>query len=136
MTLKIYCDTNIFLDYLEQRSDNIRPLYEFAYLFFSKGWNCHFNIVVSDWLMEELKRHQTDEKIEEVLGEFKKKNKVIFVKREKSDMDKARSMGDNWDDALHAVLAKKADADFLVTRNLRHYVGCETLVRVVLPEFI
>lgn len=136
MTLKIYCDANIFIDYFDERSDNIRPLKDFAFEFFSRGWNCAFELIISDWLKTELRRHLEDKQINEIFNRFKEKNKLIIVKEEKEDREKARKISKHWDDALHAILAKKANADFLTTRNIPHYAGCEHLVKIVFPEFI
>src|SRR3990167_2547283 len=64
--LKVYCDANIFIDYFGKRTDGLRPLDEFAWAFFSKGWNCAFHLIVSDWLITELRKHLREEKIKEV----------------------------------------------------------------------
>ena len=137
MTLKIYCDTNIYIDYFDERTDNIRPLKDFAFNFFSKGWNCEFKLIISDWLLKELKNHLTGEQIEEIFGEFRKKDKLISIEEEKGDREKAKSISkENWDDALHAILANKSKADYLTTRNIKDYAGCENLVQIVFPEFI
>lgn len=136
MTSKVYCDTNIFKDYLDERTDKLRPLKDFAFLFFSKGWNCTFKLIISGHLMDELKRNLKEDQIEEVLNRFRKKDKLIFVKEKPGDKEKARSISEHPDDALHAILANRAGADYLATRNRPHYAGCEHLVEIVFPEFI
>ena len=113
MVKKVYCDTNIFIDFFDKRTDRLRPLNQFAFQFFSKGWNCAFSLVVSDWLLEELRRHLKEEQIQEIFEMFKSKNKLIFIKEEQGDRIKAYELSNHWDDALHAVLARKAGADFL-----------------------
>ena len=67
---------------------------------------------------------------------YREKGKLILVHKGKGDRKKARDTSEHWDDALHAILAKKAGADYLATRNIRHYEGCEEIIQVVLPEFI
>ena len=136
MVLKVYCDANIFIDYFDERSDKLRPLKDFAFEFFSKGWNCSFNLIVSDWLLLELKRYLEDKQIDEVLDKFKRNNKLILIKEEAGDKDKARKISEHWQDSLHAILASKAQADYLATRNIKDFSGCEELVKVVFPEFI
>lgn len=133
---KVYCDANVFIDYFHERSDYIRPLKDLAFNFFSKGWNCAFKLVVSDWLLTELRKHLKEEQIEDILSEYRKKGKLIEITEEKGDRDKAGSMSEHWQDALHAILANKAGADFLATRNVRDYEGYEKLVKIVFPEFI
>lgn len=134
--VKIYCDTNIFIDYFNERTDRLRPLKDFAFEFFSKGWNCSFELIISDWLLKELRNHLKEEQIQEVLNMYRDKNKLHTVYEKFGDRIKAREISEHWDDALHAILANKAGADFLATRNIRHYENCEELVQIILPEFI
>ena len=136
MDLKVYSDANIFKDYFDERSDKIRPLKDFAIEFFSRGWNCEFKLIVSDWLLDELRRHLKEEQINEILDRFKEKNKLIFVKEEKGDKDKAKKISKHWQDPLHAILANKTGADYLATRDMKGFYNCKGLVEVVFPEFI
>ena len=136
MTVKVYCDANIFIDYFDDRSDTLRPLKDFAFEFFSRGWNCNFSLVISDWLETELLRHLKKEQINQIFNNFKEKDKLIMVKEERGDREKAKKISSHWQDPLHAILAKKAGADFLATRNIKDFSGCEDLVEIVLPEFI
>lgn len=136
MSSKVYCNANIFKDYADERTDRLRPLKDFAYEFFRKGWDCNYKLIISDWLLTELRRYMKEEKIQEILKPFKEKNKLIVVNEKEGDRKKARSISRHWDDALHAILANRAGADYLVTRNIDHYGGCEKLVRIVFPEFI
>ncbi len=136
MCIKVYCDSNIFIDYFDERQDKIRPLKDFAFEFFSRGWNCEFKLVISDWLIEELERHLEKNQMDEIFNAFKNKEKLIFVKEEKQDKENAKKISKHWDDALHAILANRAKADYLATRNIRHYEGCDKLVNVQLPETI
>lgn len=136
MSLKVYCNVNIFKDYADERVDNIRPLKDFAFEFFRRGWNCEFKLIVSDWLMKELRNNLKEEKIQEILKPFEEKDKLIFVKEEKGDREKAKSISGHWQDPLHAILANRKDADYLTTRDIQGYAGCEHLVKIVFPEFI
>jgi len=136
MCLKVYCDTNVFIDYFQERTDRLRPLKDFAFEFFSRGWNCAFHLIVSDWLLEELRRHLKEEQIQEIFDMYKKKNKLIFTKEETGDRRKAKELSRHWGDALHAILANKAGADYLATRNIKDYANLQNLVEIVLPEFI
>src|SRR3989338_10680059 len=99
--LKVYCDANIFIDYFGKRTDGLRPLDEFAWAFFSKGWNCAFHLIVSDWLITELRKHLREEKINEVIAIYKNKGKLIFVKEGPGDREKAGSISQHWQDPLH-----------------------------------
>ena len=134
--IKVYCDANIFMDYFNEREDYLRPLSNFAFEFFSKGWKCAFKLVVSDWLLFELRKYLKEEQIEEIFGEYRRKDKLIIVKEDSLDRQNAKNISEHWQDALHAILAKKANADFLATRNIKDFDGCENLVKIVLPEMI
>lgn len=132
---KVYCDTNIFLDYFFDRKDRLRPLADFAFEFFSKGWNCRFNLIVSDWLMTVLRKYLSQSQVDAILNRFKDKKKLIFVEMQDGDIEESKRY-ENPDDALHAILARKASADYLATRNIKDYDDCEDLVRIILPEFL
>ncbi|MFH1649092.1 MAG: PIN domain-containing protein [Candidatus Woesearchaeota archaeon] len=134
--MRVYCDTNVFLDYLLDRSDSLRPLNDFAFLFFSKGWNCAFELVVSEWLMHELSLHVEKSKVSSLIEEFSSRSKLIHVKQDKSDWENAKHLSNHPDDALHAILAERAECSFLVTRNLRHFESVGHLCRIVPPEFV
>ena len=53
--MKVYVDTNVFIDLIKEDSSKTRAI--FAYEFFRKGWNCAFELIVSDWTRSELNRH-------------------------------------------------------------------------------
>lgn len=48
--MKIYLDTCIYLDYLMDRKDNLRPLGEFAFQLLKRTFECEFEIIISDGL--------------------------------------------------------------------------------------
>jgi len=134
--LLLYVDTNIYLDMIEQRSDKLRPLGDFAFNFFADGWNCKFKLVISQHLIDELKRNVSDKrKYEEIFDIFDKKKKLIFVKEEVEDRKTAKKHKEE-NDALHAILAKRAGVTYLVTRNSEDYSDCQSIVTVVLPEYV
>lgn len=133
--MKVYCDANIFMDYFIDREDYIRPLKDFAFEFFSRGWNCAFELIISDVLVSELKKHLPKEKFESIFNNFKEKNKLVYMKSEDADRREAKKKR-NSEDAIHAVLAKKANAKYLATRNFKHFEDCGDLVAIVFPEYI
>src|SRR3989344_9257597 len=104
MSERIYIDTNIYMDYCDRRSDNIRPLYEIAYDIFRRTLECEFDIVVSDWIMKELGDNiKNSQSLNIILAELKQRNKLVYVEstyREKSNAHEFQ----NWKDALHAIV--------------------------------
>ena len=136
--MKIYCDTNIYLDYLLGRTDYLRPLNEFAYEIFRRIDEGEFNLIISDHLLYELENNIDDEnKITELLKPLHKKGRIIKVTKTREDILKAKEISKkHWKDALHAILANKAKAIYLLTRNIPDYIGCEHLVEIKFPESI
>jgi len=135
-TMKVYCDTNVFINYFG-KNHNTKLQKDLAYEFFSRGWNCHFELIISDWLLKELRNHLDEKEIQEILEEYRSKNKLYEVHVKKGDWDKAHEISNHPDDALHAILANRADANYLTTQNIKHFnEKCNDLVEVCLPEFI
>jgi predicted nucleic acid-binding protein len=132
--LKVYCDANVYLDLFLNRKDSIRPLGHFAFEFFSRGWNCLFALVVSDLVVEELEKYASKKDIEDILGYFKERNKLIFVKCSDEDIKEAKKLSKNWKDALHAVIASKNKCDYLITRDFKHFSDFQSIVGIKHPE--
>jgi len=61
--MKIYFDTNVYLDFLEDRSDSLKPLGELAHQAFLRGLDCEYFIVISDLVIEELRKRVSAEDI-------------------------------------------------------------------------
>lgn len=136
--MRVYCDTNIYLDFFLGRTDYLRPLDEFAYQIFRRVENGELTLIVSDHLLYELKNNLEDHnKITELLQPLIKKGRVIQVSKTREDVEKAKVISkENWKDALHAILAHKAKAVYLLTRNVKDYAGCEHLIEIKFPENI
>ena len=135
MTEKIYLDTNIYLDYFENRHDNIRPLGFFAYNLIRRCIEGKFKIVVSDWIVEEFGKIGDPRKIDDLIKTLKKQGSLILVKSNSQDLSKSRKYK-NKPDALHALLAIKACADYFVIRNTKDFLDFQNLISIVLPENI
>lgn len=134
--MKIYCDTNIFIDYFG-KNHNSELSRELTINFFSRGWNCAFELIISNWLLKELRNHLSEKEIQEILDEYRSKNKLHEVNTEKGDWNKAREISNHPDDALHAILANREGADFLTTNNIKHFnQKCRELIIVSLPEYV
>lgn len=136
--MRIYCDTCIYLDLFEGRKDYLRPLDEFAYQIFRRVENGEFTLIISDHLLYELENNLDDKsKITELLEPLNKKGKIIKVTKTREDILKAKEISqENWKDALHAILANKAKAVYLLTRNIKDYADCKHLVEIKFPKNI
>lgn len=130
----IYLDTNIYMDYFLIREDRLRPLSDFAFELLRKTFECEYKIAISDWLLFELEKNNVPvEKINELLKDLKDLNKLVKVERKDEDVTKAERYK-NWKDALHAILAKKSGAVYLVTRNVEDFFDVQDLIEIKLPE--
>jgi len=135
MPEKIYLDTNIYLDYFENRHDNIRPLGFFAYNLIRRCIEGKFKIVISDWVVEEFGKVGNQCKIDDLIKTLKKQDSIIIVKTNSQDLLKSKEYK-NWTDALHIILAIKAGADYFVTRNTKDFLNFQNSINIVLPENI
>jgi predicted nucleic acid-binding protein len=135
--MKVYCDTCVYIDALdlnpEKSRDRIRPLSEFAWGFFTKVDKGEYVLVTSDWVFEEFSRVVgSDEQLKTLLAGIKNK---IHVEKTSRDVAEARKITkNNTADAIHVILAKKAGAFILTTRNIRDFAEFEGLIEISLPE--
>jgi predicted nucleic acid-binding protein len=108
-----------------------------------KAWNLFCRVAYEDFtLLVSLKT------LEEIQGELKDlsslrmlfeilKHKIIKIDYCKEELDEAERLDmENRNDALHAILAHKHGAKYLVTRNTAHFKGFSDLIQVILPEAI
>ncbi len=132
--MRIYVDTNIYLDYFESRGDGIRPLQEFAFQVFRRAFECEFEIVVSDWLLRELQFNiRTKTKADLLFAELLEKGKLLYIMKTIDD-EKEASKYKNSKDAMHAVIAKRTKCKFIVTRNITDFLCFSGLIQPKLPE--
>ncbi|MBU4246610.1 MAG: PIN domain-containing protein [Nanoarchaeota archaeon] len=133
MSIKIYCDTNIYLDYLLNRNNLFgKNIGDRAFSVFNRSLSCEFEIIVSSWTLVELKNKVEFGQINTLFSFLKRK--IVKVEHTPEDIEKAKILSAHFQDALHAILANKAGASFLITRDLKGFLAYETLVKVKLPE--
>lgn len=133
--MKLYLDTNIFLDYLLGRKDKFRDLSLIAFEFFRRIIKEEHEIIISDLLIKELEFNIDQNKINNILTWLSKENKIIKIRTEKEDRTQANIITKkyklHYSDCLHSTLAKKAKADYIITRNIKDFPD---LVKTILPE--
>lgn len=131
----VYVDTNIFIDFLKDR-DSVtgRDLGAVSEKFFDRVLKGEFCIVVSSWMEEELYNHVSESDAKMLFSTLE--DNMEKISYDEDDKEYVKNLDeDNWDDALHAVLADKADADVLVTQNITDYTGI-SLINVRKPSDI
>ena len=131
-------DTNIYIDYFDGRVDNLRPLGEFAFNLLKRVLECEFQIIISSLVLDELEYNTYKENMLSLIKDLKDKNKLLIIDVNEEDIKNANKVKKerktSYNDTLHAVLANRIKADFLVTRNLKDFEELLDLVKVVLPE--
>lgn len=136
MTVRVYVDANIYLDYFEDRADGLRPLGEFAFQIFKRALECEFEIVVSDWLIQELNKKITSKtKADLLFAELTKNKKLLYVLKSYDDFRKAK-VYENFNDAMHAIIAQRTKCKFIVTRNITDFLCFSGLIQPKLPEHV
>ena len=137
--MKVFVDTNIFLDFYFDRKDLILPLGEFAFQFFKRAIECKFFIIICDSVIEELCRvlNLKEKELNETLFfDLIKENKIRKINfsemqvKEASDLSKDNLIP--FTNALFAVLARDNNA-ILISRD-KHYYKIENIVEVRKPE--
>ena len=138
MSELIYIDTNVFMDHFDGRVDKLRPLGEFAFQLLKKAVECKFDIIISTLVLKELIYNSYKNQIEILLPSLDEKGKIFRAEITQEDVEKARKICNerrtHYNDTLHAVIANKMRAKYLVTRNIRDFVELQDLVNVVFPE--
>ena len=136
--VRIYCDTNIYIDVFQNREVKYRDLGALARSIFSRSLDCEFELIISDWLLYELGKHIDSNKITEFFIDFKKKNKLVKINKSDEDVEIAKKLASSnpethFQDVLHQILAKKMNAKYLITRDSHGFVeGLE----VIFPEYV
>lgn len=137
MSKKIYLDTNIYLDYLLERKNLFNAdMSEKAFSVFHRTFLCEFEIVLSDWCAEELLKTIQPDKVLFLMELLKAKKKLHLVKCSENDKEYAKSLSSHYHDPLHAILAKKGNAEFVVTRDKIGFQCAENILKAYLPEEI
>jgi len=131
--MRVYVDTNVFIDYFAKRKDRFRDLGLMAYEFFRRMIKEENKIIFSDLLLKEVEFGAKEEEIESIIIWIG--DNIIRVKTTSEDKLLAEKMSKKlrlpYSDCLHSVLARKVNADYLITRNVKDFPD---LVPVVLPE--
>jgi len=130
--MKVYVDTCVYVNLFGD--DETKSA--LAYHFFSKGWNCDFELVISDWVRSELKRKGYDSEYPLLFQQFKSKNKFHFVEHTKKELKLAKSKSKHWQDYLHYLIAKKACCDKIITLDRDFISSFSPIFDITYPENI
>ncbi len=136
MTEKIYLDTNIYLDYFENRHDNIRPLGEWALKLINIIIENKEFILYSNLIVKELEIKYSKEEINKIFEIIYKRNLLLKVAISSSQVKEAaiscKKRKVAFGDALHAILARDNKA-VMVTRD-KHFFEFVDIAEIKKPE--
>lgn len=92
---------------------------------------CEHNVIISDWTLKELEIKKRLSSARILLKILEKK--TIKVRKTEEDEEMARSQNpNNVQDELHCILARRAKADYIVTRNTNDFKNSK--VPTIKPE--
>ena len=122
--MRLYVDTNVYLYYIGfNEGYGFIDYKEISTRFFAKVLDKNYEVVLSDWVKEELikvlKRENLDLSVFEEL--FTNLNIVPFSYTYE-DIDLSKKLNsNNWQDMLHIILAKKSNSLIIITENIRDF---------------
>jgi len=134
--IKLYIDTNVIIDMIDDRKNKYNEnLGDCASKVFTDAISCKYQLILSDWTFQELYKHKIPEAAKMLLELAKKK--IIFQKTTAEDKHKAKQLSEaHSDDALHVILAEKANADIIVTSNTEHFNQIQTNIPIKKPKYL
>lgn len=132
--IKLYIDTNIFIDVLQNRKNRSgKDIAGFAARLFADAVSCKYQIILSSWTLQQIYLQNEDASM--LFAMLKSKTIKVFYNEDDRKKATLRS-ADNFDDALHIILAEKAKANFIITRNLSDFLVIGSNIPIALPENI
>ena len=134
--LKIYVDTNVYMDLFggDFRNSKFKNMADFAAFTFSQVREGKYQLVVSDWVIDEFKKYCDEDMINKFLHDFQE-GQVVRIARTKDDEHQARKLSPtNYTDALHVVLALKGNCLYLITQNIKDFAQFSGLIEILTPE--
>jgi predicted nucleic acid-binding protein len=131
--MKYYVDTCIWIDYWENRSDNLRPIGEFVANFLINSNLRKDKFIISDIVFDELRTKYSDDIINNILRVV---NHVDIISINSKQAFEAKKLSRIFDipfgDATHAVIARD-NAALVVTRD-KYFVLLCGIVQSRYPE--
>ena len=135
---RLYIDTNVIIDAVEG-GENLfgKNIGNAASDLFFAAASCKHDLVLSTWMLHELYNNRNNPKTPEetkMLFAFIK-NKIISVKHTEEDIAEAKKNNPgHFQDELHGMLALRAGADYIVTRNTPDFRKFKDRIQIVKPE--
>lgn len=128
----IYLDTNVIMDFILNRDNS-------AFKLIAQAISCKFYILISDLVIKEINYQDLKNEINSFYKILKACNKICIDKTLDSDKILAneiiKTYNTHYSDALHKVIAKRNNARYLVTKNIKDFI-CFNDIIIVKPDEI
>jgi len=133
---KLYIDTNVIRDMIEDRKNLFgSSLGDPAAKIFTEAVNCKYYLIISDWTLRELYKYVEPSSARMFFKIIKPK--IIPQDYTEEDKKRARERSEEHpDDALHIILAEKANADIIITSNTQHFNQISTHIPIKKPKHL
>ena len=129
--MKILIDTNVVLDVLSNRAPHAEASAKVLKLCEVKKIDGYISALSIPNIVYILRKELNGERVKEVIGQIALILNFVDLKGE--DLGKAAALEFNdYEDALQSVAAKRIRADYIVTRNIKDFLGSK--VTAVKPE--
>ncbi len=130
---RFYIDTSIWIDFFEDRKDNLKPLGEFAFQFLKKCKKYKCKIIFSEPLIFELKKF-SEQWLNEIFSSFKELLAIVSIsENQRSEAEQiAKKRGLPFNDIFHAIIARDNNA-IIISRD-KHFEELSDLVECFAPE--
>ncbi|MFT4309089.1 MAG: PIN domain-containing protein [Candidatus Woesearchaeota archaeon] len=129
---RLYIDTNIIMYALDDTMNLFgKDISASSRVLLFRAAKCEHNVIISDWTLKELEIKKRLSSARILLKILEKK--TIKVRKTEEDEEMARSQNpNNVQDELHCILARRAKADYIVTRNTNDFKNSK--VPTIKPE--
>ena len=136
MSKKLYIDTNVIIDMIQNRDNEYgRNIGKYASYLFSESRKCKFYVVISDWTIKESYKYLDPTELRLFIQLLKKK--IIKQKYDNLDKKKAKNLSSkNFTDALHVILAEKSNSDMIITSNIKDFIELDSKIPIKKPKEI
>ena len=140
--MKLYIDSCVYVDFLGiPKTKFDTTMSEKASKFFNHVLLKKHKILLSGWAIKETERVLNDQNIAwESLKPFFAIYGSLIETIICTDEDKQKAKllcPNNYDDALHVILAEKSKANYIITSNLAHFKRIKSTIQVLCPsEFL
>lgn len=131
MSMLIYVDTNVYLDFLVDGRP--KDFTEDAFQLFYRALQCEFEIIISRKIKTELRPNIQGKESSFLFNLLEPKLRLVDVSAE--DIEEAKAL-DSIDtaDALHAILARKFGAELIITQNMKHFLKFSGVIKPARPS--